>query len=196
MISADQAGEAGEDAGRRHAFLQSIREMVEAGDSGESVIGVAADGLRDLTELDHVLVIVRDHGGDTLAIRHASLGTWEREQIYDYAGANLEEMRISGDALPLLQQIKELGPVIIIERSSRIAALASALPARDDLASLAASAVRSHNVGCACVVPLYPDGELGGAIIATRYGPQVPPLEDLELLRMVAELTSSAVASN
>jgi len=179
---------------RRDDLLQSLQEMAESDAGSDAVIEAAADGLRDVTGLDHVLVIVRDDES-ALVVRHASVAAWELQQLRDHAGLELQGMHLSADVAAMLSQLEHLGSMMEIDGMADVIEVVRALAPDERIANMAEDAVRSQSIGYGCVAPLIPGGEPLGAIVGSSYGRQKPREEELELIRAVADLLASALGA-
>lgn len=194
MTASDGAGDSRESAAQQQSLLDSLEEMIDSGESAREVVAAAADGLREVTGLNHVIVTVQERG--SLKVLHASFDAGEREQIREYAGIELDGMALSRSAAMMLRHLAPAGPVLQICGTEDVAALMRALPTRRRVANLAADAVRTQGISSACAVPLSRNGEVFGAILASAYSQEALSEDDVSLIEEIATLVASVLASD
>ncbi len=176
-------------------WLESIRQLVEAGEPLDDLLSDVADGLRQLTQLDHVLVILGKGDDDAPSVQYASLSSSERRQISDYLGAGLTGMRLSKNTLSVLGNADESKPVVCVESVPAIAELLQKLADQERIGNLAANTVRNQSIEHACLGLLRPNGTVVGAIIAFCRARRTPTEDDVGLMRVVTELIDQAIGA-
>lgn len=181
------------DTDAHQALLDSIDQMAGNGEAPDAVIQAAADGLRAVTDLDQIFIMVRDGAQSLLRMRCAALGAYERAQIRDSANLDLCTVTVPLDDEPMLADFFAQGQLAELEGISQVAELARAIAPHERIAAMAADAVRNQGIGYACVVPIATNHELLGVVIASRYGRNSLSEEDSALVRAVAGLLGTAL---
>ena len=175
------------------ALLDSIETMVHADEETDTVVQAAADGLREVTHLDQVFVMVREDGEPALSMRYAALGSYEREQIRVSMDMDIHSVVIPIDDEPMLADFFQYGRLAELTGIDQVAVLARAIVPCEDIGTMAADAVRSQGIGYACVAPIATDGELLGVVIASSYGQRPLTEDDTLLVAAIATLLAAAL---
>lgn len=181
----------------RRCLLDAIDRTADSGEHQDAVIRAAADGLREVTALDQVFIILREEGEAnraTLRLRYAGLGAWERAQIRDAMNVELVGMRVGPGDAGLLDSLVRRGQCIELKSVAAVAGLARAIAPRDRIGNLAADAIQSQGIGYACAVPIASDGGALGVLIASSYGASGLSDEDLALVEAVAARLAAALS--
>jgi len=176
------------------SLLDEIERMGGDGADVDAITRTGADGLRAQTALDQVFVMLRDDEADVLRMRCAALGDYERGQVHDALGGNLQSVAVPLNDGQMLDELFRCGALAEMDSIAEVAELARAISPNARVAGIAADAVRNQGIGYACVLPIATMDDVLGVLITARYGRQALAEEDSALLEAVAATLGAALA--